>query len=173
MKWVGFGKLIQPMQSSEETLPARKSAAIRKLFGFLTVHLAHCQGSQLQCSLMHRTDFLKMWGWASTTIWDLSLQPGDITASWTLEEEPANSGSCFSHAPQIASQWWSLSFSLKYRNTMTVIVKSMWTKLLPTNLCSFIKKASLQFYWQNKQTKMNTQNEGTSAKACSRGGVGI
>lgn len=45
VKWVGFGKQTGPMQSSEETLPARKSAAIRKLFGFLATHLAHGQGA--------------------------------------------------------------------------------------------------------------------------------
>lgn len=69
------------MQSSEETFPARKSAAIRKLFLFLTAHLDHCQGAQLQYNLIYQLDFLKMQGWASTTLWDLSLQLGDIMAS--------------------------------------------------------------------------------------------
>lgn len=45
LTWVGFGKQRGPMWSSEETLPARKSATLRKLFGFLTTHLAHGRGA--------------------------------------------------------------------------------------------------------------------------------
>ena len=152
----GFWQLTKPMQSSEETLPASISAAMRKFFGFLTVHLAHCQGAQLHCNFMYRLGFLKMQGWVSTITWDLSLQLGDIMAS---RLPGTGRGTCKPREllflnSQISAQWWSQSFSLKYMNTMTVIVKSMWTKLLPTNLRSFIEKASLWSIGKtNKQTK--------------------
>lgn len=79
--WVSFGKQTGPMQSSEETLPARKSAAIRKLFGFLATHLAHGQGAWFQCNFIYRLGFLKIWAWASTAVGDFSLHLGDIVAS--------------------------------------------------------------------------------------------
>lgn len=155
VKWVGFGKLTKPMQSSEETLPARKSAAIRKLLGFLTAFLAHCKGAQFQYNFMYRLSFLKMQSSTSTSMGDLSFQ---FRTSWlsgflALDKELASPGNCISHTPQISAQWWSQSFSLKDMNTMIVIVKSMWTELLLTNLHSFIEKASLQSIGKtNKQT---------------------
>lgn len=88
-----------------------------------------------------------------------------------LVEELASPENCFSHTPQISAQWWSQSFSLKYMNTMTVIVKSMWTKLLPTNLHSFIERASLRSIDKTNKQNTDIQNEVTSAKVCSRGSV--
>lgn len=86
------------------------------------------------------------------------ISTSSLGISWllgflALDKELSSSGNYFSHTLQISAQWWSQHFPLKYRNTMDVIVKSMWTKLLPTNLRGFIEKASLQ-----SADKTNKQN---------------
>lgn len=80
LKWVGFGKLKKkPCRVLRKSLlPGNQLPSENGL----TVHLAHCQGAQLQCIPYDLIlGFLKRWEWASTIIWNLTLQLGDIVAS--------------------------------------------------------------------------------------------
>lgn len=148
MKWVGLGKLT----NSEEIPPARKSAAIRKLLVFLDSSFGSLSRFtapvQLHAPSKCGIELVQLSG-ISTSSLGISWLPGFLA----LDKELSSSGNYFSHTLQISAQWWSQRFSLKYRNTMDVIVKSMWTKLLPTNLRGFIEKASLQ-----SADKTNKQN---------------
>lgn len=153
-------------------------SCIRKLFGFLTVHLAHCQGAHLQCSLTYQLGFLKMQGWTTVVIWDLSVQLGDIMAS----RLPGTGwGTC---KPRELLFPYSTDLS-------TVEIPEFLFEIYEHNDChckihvdqaaadkspQLHREGIFAVHWQNKQTnKQNTdiQNEVTSAKACSRGNVGL
>lgn len=96
----------------------------------------------------------------------------DFQASWPWVRNLQAQGTSFPIVHK--SQWWFHSFSLKYMNTMTVIVKkTTWTKLLLTNHHRVTRKISLQYIGKINKLNMDIQTEVSSAKACSMATVGL